>query len=215
MISQPKRSYVWLFWLLACIGLIADQASKYAIFATLYRGPGLNDIQPLIPGAFRLTADYSADAVPDTWLKPLREVSGGHMPRVNHGALFGIGNRDEHGNDGNLFFSTVSMLAALAIVLWITRTGAGQDRFLCISLGLILAGTLGNFYDRMVFDGVRDFLHWYYLVDWPVFNLADCCLVCGAGMLLVQALFLQPRTEEQTAAALTQDSALPEVVDVK
>ena len=39
----------------------------------------------------------------------------------------------------------------------------------------------------MVFNGVRDFLHWNYLFDWPVFNVADCCLVCGACLLLLQA----------------------------
>jgi lipoprotein signal peptidase len=54
-------------------------------------------------------------------------------------------------------------------------------------LGLILAGTLGNLYDRILFNGVRDFFHWDYLYNWPVFNVADCCLVVGAGLLLVQA----------------------------
>jgi lipoprotein signal peptidase len=153
--------------------------------------------------------------VPDDWLQPLRSISGDHMPRVNHGALFGIGNRDANGNDGNLFFSVVSLLAALAIIVWITRTNASRERFLCISLGLILAGTLGNLYDRVVFDGVRDFLHWHYWIDWPVFNLADCCLVCGAGMLLAQALFLQPKASDQPATVVSQEAPVPEVVDVK
>ena len=53
---------------------------------------------------------------------------------------------------------------------------------------LILAGTVGNLFDRVVFGGVRDFLY-FYLIEWPVFNVADCCLVIGAGMLLVQAIF--------------------------
>ena len=55
------------------------------------------------------------------------------------------------------------------------------------------AGTLGNFYDRVVFNGVRDFLHWNYRFDWPVFNIADCCLVCGAALLLVQAFLSSPK----------------------
>ncbi|MGL4422151.1 MAG: signal peptidase II, partial [Gemmataceae bacterium] len=62
------------------------------------------------------------------------------------------------------------------------------DRWLSMALGLILGGTLGNFYDRVVFGGVRDFLY-FYKIEWPVFNIADCCLVVGAAILLVQALF--------------------------
>ena len=83
------------------------------------------------------------------------------------------------------------------------------DLWVCIALGLILGGTLGNLYDRVVFNGVRDFLHWNYLFDWPVFNLADSCLVCGACLLLLQAFGKQPvatddKAQEDAAAATAQ-----------
>jgi lipoprotein signal peptidase len=217
MNSQPRRTFLWLFWLLAATGLLMDQTSKYGIFAALYNDANGGAL-PLIPGAFNLTADYPKlpVPVPDDWLRPLRTVSGDHMPRVNHGALFGFLGRDEHGNDGNLLFTVVSLAAALAIVLWITCTAASCDRLLCVSLGLILAGTLGNLYDRLVFDGVRDFLHWNYLIDWPVFNLADCCLVCGASLLLFQALFLQPHAAApEPAPTATQDVPIPETVNAE
>jgi lipoprotein signal peptidase len=74
---------------------------------------------------------------------------------------------------------------------------------------LILAGTLGNFYDRIVFNGVRDFLHWNYLFDWPVFNIADCCLVCGAGLLLLQAFAAQPAKEETNARSGVDSRSSP------
>ena len=83
--------------------------------------------------------------------------------------------------------------------------------WVCIALGLILGGTLGNFYDRVVFNGVRDFLHWNYLFDWPVFNLADSCLVCGACLLLLQAFGKQPVATddkcEKTPRAATAQKA--------
>ncbi len=76
---------------------------------------------------------------------------------------------------------------AVILVDLFMRDGVSRRSLLWVSLlGLILAGALGNLYDRVVFNGVRDFLY-FYLIDWPVFNVADCCLVCGAFLLLGQA----------------------------
>jgi lipoprotein signal peptidase len=78
-----------------------------------------------------------------------------------------------------------------------------SDGWLSAALGLILAGTVGNFYDRVVFGGVRDFLY-FYKINFPVFNGADCCLVCGAAMLLIHAFFLAPpETPKPTEPAAT------------
>ena len=107
---------------------------------------------------------------------------------VNQGALFGF--LRDHGPLANYLFAAISIVAAAAIVFWATRRSAARDWSLSAALGLILAGTLGNLYDRLIFLGVRDFLHLHYRqFDWPVFNIADTCLVCGAFLLLIQALF--------------------------
>jgi lipoprotein signal peptidase len=117
--------------------------------------------------------------------------------------LFSLGG--EHKGDANKFFAVVSVLAALGISIWGLRKATGSDRWLCVALGLILGGTVGNLFDRVVFGGVRDFLY-FYLIEWPVFNVADCCLVIGASLLLVQAVFgkkpqpaAQPATDPPAA----------------
>jgi lipoprotein signal peptidase len=141
-------------------------------------------------------------------LSSLRTVGGDVMPHVNHGALFGFHlsrlftNRVEAWVD-NAAFAVISVAAALLIGYWATLQSTARDRFLCASLGLILAGTLGNLYDRIVFGGVRDFIHWHYdrSFDWPVFNIADCCLVIGASLLLLQAFFVRPTDETEEPAA--------------
>jgi lipoprotein signal peptidase len=69
-----------------------------------------------------------------------------------------------------------------------------------VALGLILGGTVGNLYDRIVFGGVRDFLYFYWF-DFPVFNVADSCLVVGASLLLLQALFGKQKTEPAATPA--------------
>ena len=119
------------------------------------------------------------------------------MPHVNQGALFGF--LRDYQTLANGGFAVVSLLAAMAIGVWSMQSTTARDRWLCSALGLILAGTLGNLYDRVVFNGVRDFLHWNYRFDWPVFNIADCCLVCGAGLLLVQAFTASPAPSTEPA----------------
>ncbi len=182
MNSKQQNSYTWLFWMLATCGLILDLGSKYIIFGALYnKGQGAH--YTLIPHAFRLTAAYTSQKDPGGVFSPLRTISGENLPMVNQGALFGMGQGNNH------IFTIISLLASVAIIYWSTRSSTSKDLFLCMSLGLILAGTLGNLYDRIIFGGVRDFLHWYGGFDWPVFNIADSCLVCGASLLLIQAVF--------------------------
>jgi lipoprotein signal peptidase len=180
-----ERTYRYLFWVLAVGGTLLDQVGKYGVFRWLYND-GDGGRWPQGPGLFWLEANFlKGEHDPGGALAPLRTWGGEVPPYVNLGALFGLG----HGH--NALFSVVSVVAAVAIVWWTTRRSAARDGALCAALGLILAGTLGNLYDRVVFAGVRDFLHFRIqgVIDWPIFNLADSCLVCGAILLLLQAFW--------------------------
>jgi lipoprotein signal peptidase len=201
MTMQADRSSRWLFWCLALFGLALDQATKYGVFAWLDNGKDTNS-WAVIPGAFWLDVKFSSQVeTGEGLLATLRTLGHDRLPWVNSGALWGLGPSLNH------VFAAISIGAALAIIIWSCRAAAARERFLCVSLGLILGGTLGNFYDRVVFDGVRDFLHWNYLFDFPVFNIADCCLVIGAFLLLVQAFYLQP--EEQPRPVQVEPAAAP------
>src|SRR5262249_9278641 len=114
----------------------------------------------------------------------------------------------DHKALANNGFAVISILAAGAIAFWSRQRATARDLRLCTALGLILGGTLGNLYDRVVFGGVRDFLHWNYLFDWPVFNVADCCLVCGAGLLLLQAFATHPVADHEKQAAFHEPALL-------
>jgi signal peptidase II len=179
---MPKKSYRVVLWALAAFGLCADQASKYAVFAWL--APVENNHHWL----FKLGKEKVGDREVETGFQLLASSrpagDGSYTPQVNTGALFGLGREEGWANTA---FAVISLAAAAAILYWSLRKGAARHLWVCVSLGLILAGTLGNLYDRVVFQGVRDFLHWNYLYNWPVFNVADCCLVCGALLLLLQA----------------------------
>ncbi len=220
---MTQRSYRWLAVTLAVIGLAADQATKYGMFKWLYNeGQHKTDgafrswsFTPqggvtqyhgeydVVPGWFKFTAEFGDTPKPCDCavFGPLQTLSADKMPHVNQGALFGF--LREHKELSNGLFATVSILAALGICFWLTRKSAAHDRWLSAALGLILGGTVGNFYDRIVFNGVRDFLY-FYKIDWPVFNVADCCLVVGAIMLLIHAFLTpsEPKPEQPTVAPL-------------
>ncbi len=196
MKATAERSFLWMFWLLALVGVVLDQGSKYGMFAWLYN-EGRGGSSELLPGAFTLVAEFTPDKETQTGLlATLRTLGGDVLPRVNKGALFGM-TLHISPESANLLFTLVSLCAALGIIFWSTRPSARRDGFLCFALGLILAGAIGNLYDRIVFGGVRDFLWWHFLVNWPVFNIADCCLVVGAGLMLLEAFLT---TKEMVAA---------------
>lgn len=51
----------------------------------------------------------------------------------------------------------------------------------------ILAGGLGNFYDRVSLGYVRDFIHLHVgPYSWPVFNLADCFITVALTMIVLR-----------------------------
>jgi signal peptidase II len=70
-----------------------------------------------------------------------------------------------------------------------------EEKWLKISLSLIIAGALGNFIDRIFKGYVIDFLDvsvrgWH----WPSFNVADSCISIGAVLLIYIFLFKRSPT---------------------
>ena len=55
-----------------------------------------------------------------------------------------------------------------------------------LPFALIIAGALGNVIDRFRLGYVIDFIEWYYRsFHWPVFNVADSCIVVGATLMVL------------------------------
>lgn len=199
---MADRTYRWLLISLAVFGLTSDLVSKYVVFRWLYKDGQFSDStrtgneSVVVPGWFKLIAQFDTEApLCDCGFSGLQTVSAPVMPRVNHGALWGIGGA--HKGTANGIFAAVSAGAAIAILVWGMRRSTARERGLMAALGLILGGTVGNLYDRLVFGGVRDFLY-FYRVEFPVFNVADSCLVVGAALLLIQAVFVTPAPESTT-----------------
>jgi len=182
------------------IGLALDLGSKSWAFANIAGAP------------VEFTREQALTTTPLSALIPI------HRPRViipsilnftlvlNPGAVFGIG------AGRTVFFIVVTIVAVafgLGVFIFATRS---RDRLSHIGLGLILAGGLGNLYDRLVYGCVRDFIHPLPKVTWwgssrevwpYVSNVADLFLLIGIAMLLWHAWAGERASKRQpdTAAA--------------
>jgi signal peptidase II len=56
-----------------------------------------------------------------------------------------------------------------------------------IITGVLLAGTLGNFIDRLIYWGVRDFINIGFF-NFPIFNIADILLTLGVWLRMLQVI---------------------------
>ncbi len=195
MKAVPRSRYV-CFLLLVAGGVASDLLSKAWVFALLggeKRGSAWSWGTDFLWGRFEFRL----------------------FTLFNQGALFGIG------QGLGWLFAALSVLAAAGIVYWLFIRGEARSWWLTVTLGLILAGALGNLYDRLHLhgwrdadgrpqEGVRDFLDctipgfafegsWLPRLKseyrWPVFKLADVYLVTGAVMLTLYSLVPQRKGE--------------------
>lgn len=56
--------------------------------------------------------------------------------------------------------------------------------FTRIGLSLVIGGALGNIMDRLLYGHVRDFISIRF-IHWPIFNLADTFISCGAIIMII------------------------------
>lgn len=129
-------------------------------------------------GALVVAADQATKTLALETLDRPVDVLGGFVTlriTINSGGAFGV----LQGVPGFFLVATIGIVAG--ILLWARNV---EHRGWLAALGLVLGGGIGNVVDRVLRDhgGVVDFvdLHW-----WPVFNVADSCIVTGVGLLLL------------------------------
>lgn len=198
-IQNPKSAAfrsptaILLFLLTASIGLAADLWSKSLAWNTLVIDPTAELERDPFNGHLRV--DSETNAFIPGWLH--------FKVTVNEGAVFGVGQGKQ------AVFAIVSA-AAIGFLFYLFAT-SGRRRFYQFILGMLLAGVLGNLYDRMVFRYVRDMLYMLPGKQWPgtereifpwIFNIADTLLCVGVGLMLIYSFFVQEpaRDEEKTTA---------------
>lgn len=92
--------------------------------------------------------------------------------------------------DGHTW-TLLAVTAILMIVCFTLLLKLGKrNKFVFWSISFILFGGIGNMIDRVFREGnVIDFLHFEFIPEFPIFNLADCAVVLGAAMLLAYFIY--------------------------
>jgi len=154
----------WLLWIgIAALIVVVDQFTKVLILGSFQYGESLT-----------LTSYFN-------------------LVRVhNLGAAFSF--LSNAGGWQRWFFTGIGIAATLFMV-WMLRSHAGQ-RLFSSAISFILGGAVGNVIDRLLHGYVVDFLdfHWAFLDGifhgghFPAFNVADCAITLGAGLLILDEL---------------------------
>ena len=88
--------------------------------------------------------------------------------------------------EGKMVFFYLISIVFLIGMLYFYRSTDHKDKLTRIGVVLMMAGTLGNFIDRLIFQYVRDFLDFIIFgYDFPVFNVADISLCVGVGLIVL------------------------------
>ncbi|HIX14251.1 MAG TPA: signal peptidase II [Candidatus Hungatella pullicola] len=102
----------------------------------------------------------------------------------NRGAAFGL----MEGRQG--FFLFIALVVLAAVVFLVIRMPAETKYYPihCIAM-FVAAGAVGNMTDRLIRGYVVDFLY-FKLIDFPIFNVADCYVTVSMAALLIFILFI-------------------------
>lgn len=88
-----------------------------------------------------------------------------------------------------IFFKVITCFALIAFVGAYFYALINRYKTLSVSTVLIFSGTVGNFIDRLLYNGVTDFIKFDF-ISFPIFNFADILLTFGVIFFIVHFFFL-------------------------
>jgi signal peptidase II len=107
----------------------------------------------------------------------------------NKGAAWGIL------QGGRYAFIILTVIISAGILHILYRS---ENKILKLSLSIILGGAVGNFIDRVYKGSVVDFLEFHFgSYQFPIFNVADSCVVVGTILLAYYLLFIYKDKKEK------------------
>lgn len=107
----------------------------------------------------------------------------------NRGAAFGIL------QDMHILFYIITVIVLIGILYLLFKMPYERHYYpLGFCGGLIFAGALGNFIDRVIRNYVVDFIY-FKPINFPIFNFADICVTVGTFLLFISLMFVYKENE--------------------
>ncbi|AIQ60197.1 signal peptidase II [Paenibacillus borealis] len=117
----------------------------------------------------------------------------------NRGAAFGI-------LEGQQWFFIVITVIVVAGIVWYLNKARKTRKLLPTALALVLGGAVGNFLDRILNGEVVDFLMFNFgSYTFPIFNVADSCIVVGVALIILDTLLDVKGEQEVTEVKESQE----------
>ncbi|MCR5809770.1 MAG: signal peptidase II [Clostridiales bacterium] len=103
----------------------------------------------------------------------------------NRGMVWGMMNGV---NGFMIVISIVTAVVIAALIFLLVKYSRRMSPIIAIAFAAVTGGAIGNLIDRVFLGFVRDFICTEF-ISFPVFNVADCFVTCGAILLAVMLLF--------------------------
>ena len=93
--------------------------------------------------------------------------------------------------DSNLIYGLITLFIALVILMliYVLILSNNLDKLI---YSMIIGGAIGNFYDRLMFKAVPDFIDLHYNnFHWFTFNVADIFITVGIMIFILRSFFVK------------------------
>ncbi len=100
----------------------------------------------------------------------------------NRGIAFGIG------QGGAKIFALMTLLMIIVALIYIAFKFNKLKGLTVFGIALVISGGIGNLIDRLFRGYVIDYIDFSEIVDFPIFNFADICIVVGVIIIGISYL---------------------------
>lgn len=100
----------------------------------------------------------------------------------NRGIAFGIG------QGGAKIFAIITILIIIVALIYVMLKFNKLKMLTLFGIALVISGGIGNLIDRLFRGYVIDYIDFNEIVDFPIFNFADICIVVGVIIIGISYL---------------------------